>query len=57
VIGDFARKRVAIVLDDIISSGGTVYALVRRLLEKMASGRYILAFHTTSVWNLPVSGC
>ena len=34
VIGDFARKRVAIVLDDIIGSGSTVYALVRRLLEK-----------------------
>jgi ribose-phosphate pyrophosphokinase len=34
VIGDFAGKRVAIVLDDIISSGGTVYALVRRLAEK-----------------------
>jgi ribose-phosphate pyrophosphokinase len=34
VIGDFAGKRVAIVLDDIISSGGTVYAIVRRLVEK-----------------------
>jgi ribose-phosphate pyrophosphokinase len=34
VIGDFARKRVAIVLDDIISSGGTVHALVKRLAEK-----------------------
>jgi ribose-phosphate pyrophosphokinase len=35
VIGDFAGKRVAIVLDDIISSGGTVYALVTRLVKKM----------------------
>jgi ribose-phosphate pyrophosphokinase len=34
VIGDFEGKRVAIVLDDIISSGGTVYAIVRRLVEK-----------------------
>jgi ribose-phosphate pyrophosphokinase len=33
IIGDFRGKRVAIVLDDIISSGGTVYALVRKLVE------------------------
>lgn len=34
VIGDFAHKRVALVLDDMISSGGTVYALVKRLVEE-----------------------
>lgn len=34
VIGDFSDKRVAIVLDDMISSGGTVYELVRKLLEE-----------------------
>lgn len=33
IIGDFAGKRVAIVLDDMISSGGTVYTLVKRLVE------------------------
>lgn len=34
VIGDFTRKRIAIVLDDMISSGGTVYALVKELVSK-----------------------
>ena len=34
VIGDFAGKRVAIVLDDMISSGGTVYALIKKLAEE-----------------------
>jgi ribose-phosphate pyrophosphokinase len=33
VIGDFKGKRVAIILDDMISSGGTVYALVKRLVQ------------------------
>jgi len=31
VIGDFAGKRVAIVLDDMIASGGTIYELTRKL--------------------------
>ncbi|MBN1427147.1 MAG: ribose-phosphate pyrophosphokinase [Anaerolineae bacterium] len=31
VIGDFSGKRVAIVLDDMISSGGTIYETVKRL--------------------------
>jgi len=35
VIGDFRNKRTAIVLDDMISSGGTVYATVKRLVENM----------------------
>jgi ribose-phosphate pyrophosphokinase len=34
VIGDFASKRVAIVLDDMISTCGTVYAIVKRLVEE-----------------------
>ena len=34
VIGDFANKRVAIVLDDMISSGGTIYAIVKKLVEE-----------------------
>lgn len=33
ILGDFTGKRVAIVLDDIISSGGTVYELARKLVE------------------------
>jgi ribose-phosphate pyrophosphokinase len=33
VIGDLAGKRVAIVLDDMISSGGTIDAIARRLVE------------------------
>jgi len=32
VIGDLVGKRVAIVLDDMISSGGTIYALVKKLM-------------------------
>lgn len=31
VIGDFTRKKIAIILDDMISSGGTVYALIQEL--------------------------
>jgi ribose-phosphate pyrophosphokinase len=31
ILGDFTGKRVALILDDIISSGGTVYGLARRL--------------------------
>jgi ribose-phosphate pyrophosphokinase len=34
VIGHFGGKKRAIVLDDIVSSGGTVYALVRNLAEE-----------------------
>ena len=34
IIGDFSGKEVAIVLDDMISSGGTVHACIRQLVEK-----------------------
>jgi ribose-phosphate pyrophosphokinase len=34
VIGDFSGKRIAIVLDDMISSGGTVYALITKLVQE-----------------------
>jgi ribose-phosphate pyrophosphokinase len=34
IIGDFAGKKVAIVLDDMISGGGTVVALVKKLVEE-----------------------
>jgi ribose-phosphate pyrophosphokinase len=33
VIGDFRRKRTAIIVDDILSSGGTVQAVVNKLEE------------------------
>jgi ribose-phosphate pyrophosphokinase len=33
VIGDFASKRIAIVIDDMISSGGTVHTLIQNLVE------------------------
>ena len=34
IIGDLAGKRAAIVVDDMISGGGTVYALVKKLVEE-----------------------
>ncbi|MCF6159243.1 MAG: ribose-phosphate pyrophosphokinase [wastewater metagenome] len=34
VIGDFTGKTTAIVLDDMISSGGTVYAIIKKLVEE-----------------------
>lgn len=34
VIGDLVGKRVAIVLDDMISSGGTIYALIKKLVQE-----------------------
>jgi ribose-phosphate pyrophosphokinase len=34
VIGDFRGKKIAIVLDDMISSGGTIYELTRKLGSK-----------------------
>jgi ribose-phosphate pyrophosphokinase len=34
VIGDFSGKKIAIVLDDMISSGGTVQALIKELAAK-----------------------
>jgi ribose-phosphate pyrophosphokinase len=34
VIGDFTGKRVAIVLDDMISSGGTIYELIKKLVKE-----------------------
>jgi len=33
VVGDFAGKRTALILDDELSTGGTVYTLVRKLVE------------------------
>jgi len=46
VIGDFTGKRIAIVLDDMISSGSTVYELVKTLVrEKGIEEIYLGAAH------------
>ena len=45
VIGDIASHRIAIVLDDMISSGGTVEALVTRLVTEGIEEVYIGASH------------
>lgn len=42
VMGDFTGKRVAIVVDDMISSGGTVYSVVRRIVERNGIGEVYL---------------
>lgn len=34
IIGDFDRKKVAIVLDDMISGGGTMYGLIKKLVNE-----------------------
>ncbi|UJS18484.1 MAG: ribose-phosphate diphosphokinase [Candidatus Jettenia sp.] len=34
IIGDFTGKKIAIILDDMISSGGTIYALIKKLVEE-----------------------
>jgi ribose-phosphate pyrophosphokinase len=46
IVGDFSNKRVAVVLDDMISSGGTVYALIKKLVqEKGVQELYLGASH------------
>ncbi len=50
IIGDFAGKKVAIVLDDMISGGGTMYALVKKLVEEKGIEEvYIGASHNLCV--------
>ena len=50
IIGDFAGKRIAIVLDDMISGGGTTFALVRKLVEEKGIDEvYIGASHNLCV--------
>jgi phosphoribosylpyrophosphate synthetase len=50
VIGDFEGKQVALVLDDMISSGGTVYALIKKLVaEKGIEEVYLSASHNLCV--------
>jgi len=47
IIGDFSEKRVAVVLDDMISSGGTVYELVKKLvIEKRIEEVYLGVSHS-----------
>ncbi len=46
VIGDFEGKKIAIVLDDMISSGGTVYTVIKRLAqEEQLDQIYLAASH------------
>ena len=46
LIGDLAGKRVAIVLDDMISSGGTMHAIIKKLVaEKGVEEVYVGASH------------
>jgi len=50
IIGDFAGKRVAIVLDDMISGGGTVEALIKKLVaEKGIEEVYLGVSHNLCV--------
>jgi ribose-phosphate pyrophosphokinase len=34
IIGDFRKKRIALILDDMISNAGTVYALTKKLIQE-----------------------
>ncbi len=50
IIGDFTGKKIAIVVDDIISGGGTVDALIRRLVEEKGIEEvYVGASHNLCV--------
>jgi ribose-phosphate pyrophosphokinase len=50
IIGDFTGKRIAIILDDMISSAGTIWALVKKLvIEKEIEEVYLGASHNLCV--------
>jgi ribose-phosphate pyrophosphokinase len=52
VIGDFRGKRIAIILDDMISSGGTIYNLVKILVEEKGIEKvYIGVSHNLCLEN------
>lgn len=52
IIGDFRGKKVALVLDDMISGGGTVFELARKLVkEKGIREIYLGASHNLCVRN------
>ncbi|HMQ55981.1 MAG TPA: ribose-phosphate diphosphokinase [Anaerolineae bacterium] len=54
IIGDFSDKRIAIVLDDMVSSGGTIYALIKKLVDAMGIEEvYLAASHNL---GLPSAG-
>jgi len=42
IIGNFSGKKTAIILDDIISSGGTVYSLAEKLIQEKGIEEIIL---------------
>lgn len=43
IIGDLASKRIALVVDDMMSSGGTVYAVIKQLVEEHRIEEVLLA--------------
>jgi ribose-phosphate pyrophosphokinase len=50
IIGDFTDKKVAIVLDDMVSSGGTVFELIKKLAqEKGIEETYLGVSHNLCV--------
>jgi ribose-phosphate pyrophosphokinase len=50
IIGDFAGKRIALVLDDMISNAGTMFAVVRKLVEEKGIEEvYVGASHNVCV--------
>jgi len=50
IIGDFEGKKTAIVLDDMISNGGTVHALIKKLVsEKGIEEVYVGASHNLCI--------
>ncbi|MBP8302569.1 MAG: ribose-phosphate pyrophosphokinase [Phycisphaerae bacterium] len=51
IIGDFSGKRTAIVLDDMISGGGTVRALAEELVHKGICEIYLGVSHNLCVGN------
>ncbi|QPC84693.1 ribose-phosphate pyrophosphokinase [Phototrophicus methaneseepsis] len=43
IIGDLADKRVAIIVDDMMSSGGTIFAAVQKLVEEYGIAEVLIA--------------
>jgi len=46
IVGDFTGKKVAIILDDEISTGGTLYELIKKLVEEQG-----IEFVLNSIWK------
>ncbi|HUV05162.1 MAG TPA: ribose-phosphate diphosphokinase [Armatimonadota bacterium] len=50
IIGDFEGKKTAVVLDDMISNGGTIHALIKKLVaEKGIEDVYVGASHNLCI--------